>query len=71
MAPFIASPTQQRRTHWTPPSPAVGKMTRHYDTFFTTGEDARLQITFVARRIISVVIKLAELPNGCQSGSSS
>jgi hypothetical protein len=51
--PFIVPPTQRLRTHWIPPSPAVGENARRYDALFTTGEDARLQITFGARRFIA------------------
>ncbi len=40
----------ENRTNWTPPSPAVGENASRYDALFTPGEDARRQITFVARR---------------------
>jgi hypothetical protein len=35
------------------PFPAVGENARRYDALFTTGEDARLQITFVASFVLS------------------
>ena len=42
--------------NWTPPSPAVGENARRYDALFATGEDARLQITFVAIRKESALL---------------